>query len=159
MALPWLCINYKKSQIKWLIFFFWDRVSLCCFGASPGTSSCRPGWPRTHLPLPPEGWVKRHAPPLPSSTQYFLKVILFMWEFSCIYACAPWKPGIHRSQKMVLGTLELGLQTVVAAMWVLGIKPRSSSRAVSALKHWAISAAHIQYFNPCFVYLDLPSIA
>ena len=31
---------------------FFETGFLCSFGACPGTSSCRPGWPRTHRDLP-----------------------------------------------------------------------------------------------------------
>ena len=34
------------------LFFFQDRVSLCNSPDCPGTSSCRPGWPRTHRDSP-----------------------------------------------------------------------------------------------------------
>jgi hypothetical protein len=34
-------------------------------------------------------------------------------------------------------------------MWLLGIKLRTSGRAVSALNRWAISPAHQQLFIPC----------
>ena len=34
--------------IKLQFLFFWGRVSLCRFGACPGTSSYRPVWPWTH---------------------------------------------------------------------------------------------------------------
>lgn len=38
----------------------------------------------------------------------------------------------HEEQKRVTDLLELELQTVVSAMWVLEIEPRSSGRATSA---------------------------
>lgn len=53
----------------------------------------------------------------------------------------------------VVGSLELELCTQVqAAIWVLGIEPRSPGRAVSALKHREISPVPvspflIQYFQ------------
>ena len=33
-------------------FLFFESGFLCGFGACPGTSSCRPGWPRTHKDPP-----------------------------------------------------------------------------------------------------------
>jgi len=44
-------------------------------------------------------------------------------------------PGDCGSQKMAVDTLELNVQIVVTATWVLGTKPRSPARAASTLKH------------------------
>lgn len=38
-------------------------------------------------------------------------------------------PGVHASQKITLGLLELELQMVVSHMWVLGTEPGPSVKA------------------------------
>ena len=39
------------SNFALFCFFFWDRFSLCNFGACSGTGSCRQGWPWTFRDL------------------------------------------------------------------------------------------------------------
>lgn len=46
--------------------------------------------------------------------------------------------SVHRGQMRALYPLELELQVLWAAMWVLGPEPRSSVRATSAFNHWTI---------------------
>lgn len=50
-------------------------------------------------------------------------------------------PGVCRSQKRVLGPMELALKMVVShgCRWVLGIQPGSTMGATSALTNWANS--------------------
>ena len=42
-----MTISKPSSKI-----FFFQTGFLCSFGSCTGTSSCRPGWPRTHRDLP-----------------------------------------------------------------------------------------------------------
>jgi hypothetical protein len=56
-------------------------------------------------------------------------------------------PGAQESQKWALDLLELELQMVVNAMWVLGTKPRPSAVATTLLNHWAISSAPTFFGN------------
>jgi hypothetical protein len=44
-----------------------------------------------------------------------------------------WKPHAQGGQKSALDPLQMELQTVVTAMWVLGIKPGSSERVAMLL--------------------------
>lgn len=62
--------------------------------------------------------------------------------FACMYICAPCVflglAEIRREHQMLWNW---SCRWVWAAMWVLGIEPRSTGRAASALKHWATSPA------------------
>lgn len=49
--------------------------------------------------------------------------------FACKHVCAPHVYGAHRSQKRVSELLEVELQMVVGAVWVMGIDPGSFTRA------------------------------
>ena len=69
--------------------------------------------------------------------------------FACMHVCrVRYIPGALRGQKRSLDPLELELQTVVNCQRVLGIKPRSSRRAVSALNLWSIPPVSTHTF--CF---------
>lgn len=49
--------------------------------------------------------------------------------------------GALKGQKEALNPLEMGLQTVVSALWVLGIKPSPFARTVNVLNSGTISQA------------------
>lgn len=55
-----------------------------------------------------------------------------------MYLCAVCMPGACRGQKRPMDPLEVDLQMAVATMWVLGLRPRPSGRAVGAFRHRAI---------------------
>lgn len=63
----------------------------------------------------------------------------------CLHLCIIYVPGAYGGQKSV-GSLELELEMVRAAIWVLGIKARFSGRAAGALK---------KSFQPCVKFLSL----
>lgn len=52
--------------------------------------------------------------------------------------CMPGDPG---GQKRVLGPLELELQMVISAVWMLELEPKSSEGASSILSYYAVSPA------------------
>lgn len=74
-----------------------------------------------------------HVPSKQLLSEVFMKIYFFLFyvfeSFLCIYvnACCPQRP------KRVSGLLELELQRVVSAVWVLRIEPRSSVRSASSL--------------------------
>lgn len=61
-----------------------------------------------------------------------------------MYVHVPCTCRDHKGQKKVSAPLELELQ-LWATMWMLGIKPQSSARAVSSLNWWAISPAPLPF--------------
>jgi hypothetical protein len=72
----------------------------------------------------------------------FISFYMYGHFFLHIVLCIPNMPGAHRGQKRMAGLLGLELQ-LLATMWVLKIKLRSSREAASALKPCAISPALI----------------
>jgi hypothetical protein len=74
----------------------------------------------------------------------FFKFILYVGMF-CLHKClgTTCVSGTHRGQQRLLDPPppEMELQIVVSTMWLLGIEPRSSGRAASALSHQATSPA------------------
>ena len=67
----------------------------------------------------------------------------------CVCACitlhAPWLWRYPwRPKESIRDPVELELQAIMnCLMWVLGMEPKTPARAVSALKHWAISPARL----------------
>jgi hypothetical protein len=65
------------------------------------------------------------------------KDLFLLYVYVCsdyMYVCITCVYNVLRSQKEASNPLELGLKSVVIyIMWVLGIEPRSSTRAASAL--------------------------
>lgn len=66
---------------------------------------------------------------------------LFILCFACMYVCV-WTMYLHAwyqgSKKKVLDLVELELLWLLAIMWVMGMEPRSSARAISTLNGSAI---------------------
>jgi hypothetical protein len=61
----------------------------------------------------------------------------------CICLCTTCMTGACPGQKMASGPLGLDIVMVVRNRWLLGIKPWSAGRAVSALNYWAISSPRL----------------
>jgi hypothetical protein len=63
-------------------------------------------------------------------------LLFILWYFVYMYVCVPYAcPGsfeAKRGPRITVLTLSLVLQMVVRAIWVLGLKPRSSARATCA---------------------------
>lgn len=57
-------------------------------------------------------------------------IILYVWLFSMYTPCMA---GVHGEQNKALHPPELELQMVVSHLLILGTKPASSARAVSAI--------------------------
>lgn len=84
-------------------------------------------------PLPPYPAFPEGLSALCNNSFFFIFIYFMYMNISpaCLYVhpkCAQW-------QWTASNLLELKLQVVVSAMWVLRIKPRSSGRAVSILNH------------------------
>ena len=75
-------------------------------------------------------WQTPPTKHVPSPYVYFCLFYVSVW-FACM--CVTCMLRTHQSQKAVRGPLELQLQPVVNCQGVLGIEPRSSGRATSAL--------------------------
>jgi hypothetical protein len=78
-----------------------------------------------------------------------LHVCMYVCMYVCMFVCTLCH-GAYRSQERVSGSLEMELWTVVSPTWVLGTEPRSSSRAISALNHWAITSSLPDTFSQVF---------
>lgn len=81
------------------------------------------------------------------SNNFFKKYInlciqVFYFHVGLCTTCAY---RIHGNQKNTSDSLEMEDRRLFPATWMLGIVPRSSRRASSALKHRAISSALAQY--------------
>lgn len=69
---------------------------------------------------------------------YNLKILIYFYvsgHFAFIYMCAPHVYRTLRGQKQELGPMKLEFQTLLAAMWVLGIKtqlPGKSSQSLNS---------------------------
>lgn len=74
---------------------------------------------------------------------FFLKIYLLFHDMSVLSAClsAHYRLGFFRGQKRASYPLELP-QMVVITMWIKGIEPRFSGRAVNAFNHQEDSPAH-----------------
>ena len=119
-------------------FLFFKTGFLCGFGACPGTSSCRPGWPRTHRDLPASASQVLGLKACATTawqTCIFIFILFyfnFMIYLSFILCALVWRCQVPWNWIF---------RQLWAAMWVLGIESGSSGRAVSALNRWAISPA------------------
>lgn len=72
--------------------------------------------------------------------------------------CSICIPGTYRSQKRVIGTLELEFQMAWIAVWVLELKLGPPGRAPSVLNPWAISLTSLKYFWVLFkFFIDIKS--
>lgn len=104
------------------------------------------------LPPPPGHWdhsghhcVLPCMPSLSSFLPFFnFKRFIFI-NFTCLSVflhlclCTACVPGAHGGRERAWDSLELRYRWLQAIMWVLGIKPRSFTKATSALSHWANS--------------------
>lgn len=71
-------------------------------------------------------------------TSDFIHLFLRL-NFSIIYVWAP--HGAFRGQRMLLGRLLRIIGSEPPYGWALGLEPRSSARATSALNHWVFSGS------------------
>ena len=72
------CLSCKQGKVLFcFIFVFWNRIPLCSPGCH-GTGFVAQAGPEVteiHLPLPPECWDERCAPPLPANLVVFFKIL------------------------------------------------------------------------------------
>ena len=123
---------------------FLDRVSLAYWL----TKRPRPASQRTPgsvLILVPRHCNCKFKPPCLVFVFFnFLNYLLLFyvyWCFACMYIC-------------VEGIRFWSDRELWAAVWMLGIEPRSSGRSASALNYWAISPAPVLLLF-CFLNVDL----
>lgn len=131
MWLTFLCLKKKKTKPSFDHFFPQDRVFLC----SPGTCSVDQAtlellWLCKRI-KPSRGWDSWAGVCL----VYYSSFPLCMWVFySASQVCNVWE-GQKRFKSL---GLELQL---LATMWVLGTKSRSSARTTNAINCWTFSSA------------------
>lgn len=68
----------------------------------------------------------------------FLKtfLIFFLYDYiACICVSVPMLCKAYKGQKKALDHLKLKFWQLLGSTWVLGLKPRPSTKAVSALNH------------------------
>ncbi|CAO2608997.1 Butyrophilin-like protein 2, partial [Lemmus lemmus] len=75
-------------------------------------------------------------------THFLKRIICFYFMCLCVLpvcVCALYVCSVPMEARRGSDILELELEVIVRPLWVLGIKPRSSRRTISALKHWTVS--------------------
>ena len=124
-----------SSCISFLFFLNGVQFVLSSY---PGSRAC-PGVWTTHL----GGYdhLRKLTFPLPAVMLLFYNYISKMtylhmcWHFACIYICAPRVWSVQRDWRGRWTPGSGSYRWLWVAMWILGLKPRSSGRAASALIH------------------------
>lgn len=77
----------------------------------------------------------------------YLLLTLFAWIFCLhVWMCIMCMLGTHRGQKRMWDPWDWSYKCLWVAMWLLGVNPLSSGRAISTLNCWAIFLAPICIF-------------
>lgn len=125
---------------------FWLVTQLICM--DPGNKArhyvCKASsWPAE---LPSQAWATSF--PFESLLHCFCR-ILYGWLFCLhVYSCTMCMHCLPLPEE---GIKSPGTRWLWATIWVLGIKPRSSARAASALNHWASSSSYFALSSAHFV--------
>lgn len=95
-----------------------------------------------------------------SSFSIWFKTIYFVlcaWVYPCnTCLCTMCTPAVHRGPKRTSNRLQLELQMFGSSFYLLGTKPRSSERAVSALSHPVVFTAIPEHFLFKIIFSYLP---
>lgn len=86
---------------------------------------------------------------------FFMYLVLCTWMFSLNVRVCTSGSGALRGQERVLNPLELELKLLRAIMWVLEIKPRSFTRATSALNQSALSSLAFGFSLLCSLFFTV----
>lgn len=103
-----------------------------------GSPSSRPAWPIEWIPGQPGLYREKLSRNKTNLICYF---ILCLWVFACSYV-----PDVYLMPVETRRVHRIPWNWKLTAIWILGIKHRSSGGAASVPNHWAISQGHKLFF-------------